>query len=225
MFSGGIDSTTALYWARDRFSQMHALVFDYGQRHRVEVDMARITAEKAGVECFVASLSMMGLATSALVGDQGDIPSTLAAAKDGVGLPSTYVPFRNGVFLSLAASYGESRRIFDLITGFNMIDTPDYPDTTGDFTRAMETAINYGTSAALNGPRFHIHTPLLEKNKAEILRMGLKLEADYSHSVSCYRGDEVPCGNCPSCEIRARAFAEINMEDPLVIRLRKEGRL
>ena len=106
-----------------------------------------------------------------------------------------------------------------------MIDTPDYPDTTEAFTKKMEDAINQGTSASITGKTFKIHTPLIGKSKKEIIRMGLELGADYSYSISCYRGEEIPCLKCPSCDIRNNAFKQLNMEDPLITRLKKEGKL
>jgi len=225
LFSGGIDSTTALAWAGTRFAAVQALIFDYGQRHRVEVEMAEITARKAGVPFRTLRLPLADLLSSALVGEDGEIPDTLAGSRDGDGVPFTYVPFRNGIFLALAAAHGESLGIFDLVTGFNVLDTPDYPDTTPEFTAAMEAALNRGTAAARRGHAFCIHTPLIGMTKREILELGRELGADYSHAVSCYRGGEIPCGRCPSCEIRSRAFAEIGAADPLIERLHKEERL
>jgi len=224
LFSGGIDSTTALHWALGKFDPVRALTFDYGQRHRVEVGMAERAASSLGVACDVGRLPLRDLLRSALLDDGRPIPPSLAASRLEPGPPSTYVPFRNGIFLALAAAYGETRSCRHLVTGFNAIDTPDYPDTTADFRRKMQAAINQGTSAAKGGVRFRVHAPLLAMSKKEIIALGIKLGADYSHSVSCYRGGEIPCGRCPSCDIRARAFAELGRCDPLLERLRKEGK-
>ncbi|MCU0236308.1 MAG: 7-cyano-7-deazaguanine synthase QueC [Acidobacteria bacterium] len=223
LFSGGIDSTTALYWARNKFDPVRALVFDYGQQHRVEVTLAKKAAAGLGVECDVVPLPLRGLLRSALLADGRSIPASLAEARSRPGLPATYVPFRNGIFLALAAAVAESHGSRHLVTGFNSIDTPDYPDTSEHFRRKMAAAINEGTAASRGGPRFKVHAPLLRLNKKEIIALGFELGADYAHSVSCYRGSEVPCGRCPSCDIRARAFAELGRGDPLVERLRKEG--
>ncbi len=171
------------------------------------------------------NIPMKDLVVSALTDQNREIPDSLNAAKDKNGIPYTYVPFRNGIFLSLAAAYGESRGIFNLITGFNVVDTPDYPDTTEVFVTRMEAAINQGTSSSITGQRFRIHAPLIKKTKPEIIQTGLGLGADYSYSISCYRGNEVPCFACPACEIRMKAFKKLHMEDPLVLRLKKEGRL
>ena len=224
LFSGGIDSTTALHWALKRFDPLWALIFDYGQLHHIEVEMAKRIAYNLGVGCQVVPLPLPGLASSALLGDDRPIADSLDASRREPGPPSTYVPFRNGIFLALAAAFGESRGCFRLVTGFNSIDAPDYPDTTAAFARKMQAAINQGTAAAQGGSRFKIHAPLARLSKKEIIAMGCGLGVDYSHSISCYRGGEVPCGRCPSCDIRARAFAALGKADPLLERLAKEGR-
>jgi len=224
LFSGGIDSTTALNWARKKFDPLWALIFDYGQLHRIEVEMAKRIAYNLGVGCEVVKLPLPGLLSSALLADGRPIAESLAESRREPGAPSTYVPFRNGIFLALAAAYGESRGCFRLVAGFNSIDAPDYPDTTEAFTRKMQAAINQGTSAAQDRPRFRIHAPLIRLSKKEIIALGGKLGVDYSCSISCYRGSEVPCGRCPSCDVRARAFAELGRQDPLFERLRKEGK-
>ncbi|MDD8012448.1 MAG: 7-cyano-7-deazaguanine synthase QueC [Acidobacteriota bacterium] len=224
LFSGGIDSTTALYWALKKFEPVRALIFDYGQQHRIEVAMAKRIAASLGVECDVAELPLPGLLNSALLGDARPIAASLAESRCEPGPPSTYVPFRNGIFLAIAAAYAESRGCRHLVTGFNSIDAPDYPDTTEAFARKMAAAINQGTSASKGGAKFKLHTPLATLSKKEIVALGFELGADYSHSVSCYRGSEVPCGRCPSCDIRSRAFAELGRTDPLLERLGKEGK-
>lgn len=224
LFSGGIDSTTALYWALERFAPLRALVFDYGQSHRVEVAMAQKIAASLKVECDLVALPLRGLVRSALLADGRPIAASLAESRREPGPPSTYVPFRNGIFLAVGAACAESRGCRRLVTGFNSVDTPDYPDTTERFTKKMTAAVNEGTSARRNGKRFRIDTPLARLNKREIIALGLELGADYSHSVSCYRGGEIPCRRCPSCDIRARAFAELGRPDPLLERLQKEGK-
>jgi len=232
LFSGGIDSTTALYWARERFAPLRALVFDYGQLHGIEVTLARGAAARLGIECDVVELPLRGLLASALLADGRPIAASLAESRREPGPPSTYVPFRNGIFLAIAAACGESHGCRRLVTGFNSVDSPDYPDTSAAFVRKMTAAVNEGTSARRAGrrppghpgARFKVVTPLARLNKREIIALGIGLGADYSHSVSCYRGGEVPCLRCPSCDIRSRAFAELGMEDPLLLRLRQEGK-
>ncbi|HSQ34705.1 MAG TPA: 7-cyano-7-deazaguanine synthase QueC [Candidatus Binatia bacterium] len=224
LFSGGIDSTTALYWARRRFDWVRALIVDYGQRHRIEVEMAKKIAAGLGVVHDVVTLPLQNLLHSALLADGRAIPESLAAARNEPGTPSTYVPFRNGIFLSLAAASAESCGCRHLVTGFNAVDSPDYPDTTALFSRKMAAAINQGTSAAKGQEKFEVHTPLIALSKQEIITLGFELGADYAYSISCYRGAEQPCGRCPSCDIRARAFAGLGRRDPLLARLHKEGK-
>jgi 7-cyano-7-deazaguanine synthase len=225
LFSGGIDSTTALYWAKQRFTSVYAMVVNYAQRHSIEVEMAQRITGQMQVETHVIGFPLKNVVFSALMDEEKEIPESLATSKNEMGIPFTYVPFRNGIFLSLAAAFAESRQIFNIITGFNLIDTPDYPDTTETFTRKMEAAINQGTSASITGKHFKIHTPLIGKSKKEIIQMGFELGTDYSYSISCYRGDEIPCLRCPSCDIRNNAFKQLNTEDPLITRLKKEGKL
>ena len=224
LFSGGIDSTTTLYWARKKFAPLRALIVDYGQQHRVEVEMAKKIAAGLAIAYDVVTLPLENLLSSALLGDGRAIPESLAASRKEPGVPSTYVPFRNGIFLALAAACAESHASRNLVTGFNAIDSPDYPDTTVQFSRKMAAAINQGTSAGKGGAQFRIHTPLAALSKREIIALGFELGADYAHSLSCYRGAELPCGRCPACDIRARAFAELGREDPLLERLVKEGK-
>ena len=225
LFSGGIDSTTALYWARQEFAAVYAIIVNYDQRHSIEVESAQRIARNLGVEATLIRFPLKDIVYSALIDKEKEIPESLAASKDESGVPYTYVPFRNGIFLSIAAAFAESRGIPHIVTGFNLIDSPDYPDTTETFTRKMEDAINQGTSASITGKRFKIHTPLTRKSKQEIILMGFELDVDYSYSISCYRGAEIPCLKCPSCDIRVGAFRQLNREDPLITRLKKEGRL
>ena len=225
LFSGGIDSTTALYWGKKHFQDLQALIFRYGQRHEIEVRMAKKIADGQQVKHRVVELPLKHLVCSALTDPERELPRSLSRSKDSRGIPLTYVPFRNGIFLAVAAAFAESRDIRHLITGFNVIDTPDYPDTTGAFTKQMEKAINLGTSANLTGRKIPIHTPFVSKTKKEIIETGLELGAAYAYSVSCYRGENIPCMRCASCEIRSRAFGELGREDPLLIRLQKEGKL
>lgn len=225
LFSGGLDSTTALYWAKKTFKHVLAMVVDYDQRHNIETEMAQKTAEGLNVDVHLINFPLKNIVYSALIDKDKPIPDSLATSKNEEGVPITYVPFRNGIFLSLAAAFAESRGIFDIVTGFNLVDTPDYPDTTEAFTKKMEDAINQGTSASITGRHFTLHTPLIRKSKKEIVEMGLELNAEYTYSVSCYRGGEIPCLKCPSCEIRNNAFEQLNMEDPLITRLKKEGKI
>jgi 7-cyano-7-deazaguanine synthase len=223
LFSGGLDSTTTLAWALDRYDDVHALTFDYGQRHRVEIGLARKAARHLGVPQSVLKVDLRPIGGSALTNPAIPLPRSANVSGRRVGPPSTYVPFRNGIFLALAAAWAETRGIRDLVCGFHVADSPDYPDTTRDFVRAMEKAVQAGTKAAFGGPKAQIVTPLLGLDKPDIIRLGLRLGADFSYSVSCYAGAERPCETCASCRFRARAWKAVGREDPLLARLRKEG--
>ena len=151
------------------------------------------------------------------------LPRSVPRVARRSGPPATYVPFRNGIFLALAAAWAEARGVRDLVCGFHVADSPDYPDTTKAFVRAMEKAVRAGTKAAFGGPAPRIVAPLIGLSKPAIIRLGLRLGADYAYSVSCYAGAERPCGTCSSCRFRARAWKAVGREDPLLARLRKEG--
>ena len=224
LFSGGIDSTTALCWALDRYDRVFPLTFDYGQRHRVEVRMAKRAARRLGLEPVVLKLDLGQVGGSALTDPAIPVPRPRGLGKLKAGTPPTYVPFRNGILLAVAAAWAEARGVTDLICGFNVLDSPNYPDTRREFIRAMEKAVNAGTRAACGGPAMRILAPFVGMRKSEIIRKGLALGADYSYSVSCYSGGEAPCGACSSCLLRARAWKEAGREDPLVARLKKEDR-
>jgi 7-cyano-7-deazaguanine synthase len=221
LFSGGLDSTTALAWALRRYDRVHALTFDYGQRHRVEIALARRAARRLGVPHTLLKVDLRPVGGSALTDPA--IPLPRSPRRPAAGPPATYVPFRNGIFLALAAGWAEARGVRDLVCGFHVADSPDYPDTTKGFVRAMEKAVRAGTRAAFGGPAPRIVAPLIGLDKPDIIRLGLRLGADYSRAVSCYAGAERPCGTCSSCRFRARAWKAVGREDPLLARLRKRG--
>jgi 7-cyano-7-deazaguanine synthase len=224
LFSGGIDSTTALYWALERYDKVFPLTFDYGQRHRVKIRMAGRLVRKLGLTRTLLKVDLSQVGGSALTDPAIPVPRFKSTSRLPAGPPTTYVPFRNGIFLALAAAWAEARRVRDLVCGFHVIDSPDYPDTRRKFVRAMERAINLGTAAAFGGPKTRVLAPFLGLSKVEIIRRGLALRADYSTSVSCYAGWEVPCRTCSSCLLRDAAWKEVGRQDPLIARLRKEGR-
>ncbi len=225
LYSGGIDSTTALYWARNSYEQVQALSFDYGQRHRVELALARRLTRRLRIPHPVLKVDLRQVGGSALTNASIPLPKFRRPGDFGTGIPRTYVPFRNGIFLALAAGWAEARGFTDIVCGFNTIDSPHYPDTRGSFVRAMERAIDLGTGARPKGHPIKIITPLLRMKKSEIIRKGLSLGADYSCSVSCYAGSEVPCQKCSSCLLRRAGWREAGMTDHLLVRLRKEGKL
>lgn len=225
LFSGGVDSTTALYWARARCAGVSALSFDYGQRHRIELDLAGRLAGRLRIPWHVFKIDLRPIGGSALTDLSVPLPRIPRGGNIGPGVPATYVPFRNGIFLALAAAWAEAHGFDDIICGFNTIDSPAYPDTRAPFVRAMQRAIDSGTAAEARGRRIRVIAPFARMKKSEIIRLGLSLGADYSLSISCYAGKEVPCGRCSSCRLRARAWEEVGVTDPLMARLRKEGKI
>ena len=224
LFSGGIDSTTALAWARARADEVRALTFDYGQRHKVEVRMARLAARRLGVPHTVLKIDLTPIGGSALTDAAIALPRYRKVPPLAAGPPATYVPFRNGILIAVAAAWAEAHGGTEIVCGFNVIDSPEYPDTRPDFVRAMQTAIDAGTRTAFGRPRIRITAPFIRMKKSEIIRLGLRLGADYSHAVTCYAGAERPCGACSACLLRARAFAEAGAADPLLARLNRGGR-
>lgn len=225
LFSGGIDSTTSLYWALKRFERVHSLTFDYGQRHRIEISMAQRLAKKLGIPQKTLQIDLKQIGGSSLTDTKIPLPEYEKLEEMEEGLPPTYVPFRNGIFLALAAGWAEVEGIKDIICGFNIIDSPNYPDTRKQFVEAMEEAINQGTAASLKGQKMRILAPFVKMKKSQIIKEGLSLGADYSYSVSCYSGQEIPCQKCSSCFLRQKAWEEVGQRDPLILRLEKEGKI
>ena len=223
LFSGGIDSTTALYWARARYDGVSALSFDYGQRHRVELAMARRLTRRLRLPHTIIKVDLRQIGGSALTDRRIALPEVRSADDVGAGIPSSYVPFRNGIFLSLAAAWAEVNDVPDIICGFNTVDSPNYPDTRGPFVRAMERTVRLGTGAGDRGLPLRILAPFVRLKKSAIIKIGLALGADYSYSISCYGGKEAPCGKCSACQLRRRAWREAGRRDHLLQRLNKEG--
>ena len=225
LFSGGVDSTTALYWALARSSRVTALSFEYGQRHRIEVEIGSKLIQKLNLSHELLTIDLAQIGGSALTDPQISLPQGEGIDRLEKGPPATYVPFRNGIFLALAAAWSEVNNSRDLVCGFNVVDSPDYPDTRSPFVDAMEKTINLGTTAALAQVKFKLHAPFIQAKKSEIIRRGLELGADYAYAISCYAGQEVPCLLCSSCLLRKQAWKEARHEDHLLTRLKKEGRI
>lgn len=223
LFSGGIDSTTALYWAKKNFDKVYALTFSYGQRHSIEIEMAKKIAEREGIEQIILNIDLSQIGGSSLTDRKIEIEDiSYEELRDRI--PSTYVPFRNGIFLSLASALAEVMGCENIVVGFHTLDSPNYPDTSKEFVSAMEKAINIGTRAGRTGKKISILAPLIGMKKEEIIKFGLELGADYSYSISCYRGNEIPCLRCPACRIRESAWESLGIEDHLITRLKKEGK-
>lgn len=225
LLSGGLDSTAALYWAFSSYEKVLAITFDYGQLHKIEIDMAKKLTQKLGVPHRILNVNLNQIGGSALTDSRIPLPLYKSAEEIKGRLSSTYVPFRNGIFLSLAAAWAEVEGVKDIICGFNIIDSPDYPDTRREFVAAMEKAINTGTKASLGRDRFRVLTPFINLKKSEIIKKALEWGADFSFSVSCYQGEEIPCQKCSSCLLRQKAFQEAGLVDPLLERLKEEGKI
>ena len=225
LFSGGLDSTTAIYWALERYEKVFALTFDYGQRNRIELDMAGKVAQKLSVPQKILRVDLKQIGGSSLTDTKLSLPQYERMEEIEEGLPSTYVPFRNGIFLALAAAWAEVVGIKEIICGFNVIDSPNYPDTRKQFVQAMQEAINLGTKASLSPEKIKIIAPFLKMKKSDIIKEGLSLGADYSFAISCYCGEEIPCQKCSSCVLRQKAWEEVGLQDPLILRLEEEGKI
>jgi 7-cyano-7-deazaguanine synthase len=215
LLSGGLDSYTAGAIAKSEGFALYALTIDYGQRHRREVETARRVARALGVVRHLElPLDLRGIGGSALTSDAA-VPHDRDVSEPGI--PVTYVPARNTVFLALALGWAEALGISDLIIGVNALDYSGYPDCRPEFIRAFESLAALATRAGVEGVRFHVRAPLIAMSKAEIVRRGMALGLDYSLTHSCYDPlpSGLPCGTCDSCVIRARGFAEAGVPDPL----------
>lgn len=212
LLSGGLDSATVLAIARQQGYQCHALSLDYGQRHAAELAAARQVARSGGaVEHKILPLSLDAIGGSALTDNAIEVPEA-----PGEGIPVTYVPARNTVFLALALGWAEVLGARDLFVGVNAVDYSGYPDCRPAFVEAFEQLANLATKAGVEGGRFRVHAPLIELTKAEIVTQGTTLGVDYADTVSCYQADEQgrACGRCDSCRFRAQGFAEAGIADP-----------
>lgn len=214
LLSGGLDSATTLAIAKAEGFECHALTFDYGQRHRAELDAARAIAASMGVaEHRVVALDLRAFGGSALT-DDIDVPKDRDLSGDDI--PITYVPARNTIFLAFALAYAEVRSARDIYIGVNAIDYSGYPDCRPAFITAFERLANVATRAAVEGALVRIHAPLLHCTKTQIIRRGLELGVDYSLTHSCYDpgADGLHCGRCDSCRLRLAAFEQIGVGDP-----------
>jgi 7-cyano-7-deazaguanine synthase len=217
LLSGGLDSYTAAAMARAEGFDLFALTVLYGQRHAVELEAARRVAAHLGVKRHVElSLDLSAFGGSSLLG-AGDVPKDRPL--DSPGIPSTYVPARNTVFLSLALAWAEASGAQDLFIGVNALDYSGYPDCRPAFIAAFERTAALATRAGVEGAAFRVHTPLIDLSKAEIIRRGLALGLDYGLTHSCYDplSSGRPCGHCDSCLLRAKGFAEAGVPDPVTL--------
>ena len=217
LLSGGLDSATTLAVARTEGYLPHALSFRYGQRHAVELEAARSVAAQIGVaEHRIVDIDLRSFGGSALTADI-PVPTGRTAEEMARGIPVTYVPARNTIFLSFALAWCEVLGAADIFIGVNAVDYSGYPDCRPEFVRAFEALANLATKAGVEaGVRFKVHAPLIAMSKEAIIRRGLALGVDFGLTRSCYAPDAEgrACGACDSCRIRVKGFAEVGMEDP-----------
>jgi 7-cyano-7-deazaguanine synthase len=223
LLSGGLDSTTTLAVARSQGFSCHALTVRYGQLHAVELEAARRVASRAGIaDHRVVELDLSPLAASALTRPDIAVPKDRSLAEIGTpgDVPSTYVPARNTVLLALALAWAESLGASDLFVGVNVLDASGYPDCRPEFIRAFEALAQVATRSG----GFHIHAPLIELTKAEIILLGTRLGVDYAITHSCYDpvGDAA-CGRCDACQLRRKGFADAEIADPTRYVVRSQG--
>jgi 7-cyano-7-deazaguanine synthase len=226
LLSGGVDSTTTLAIAKSEGFEPYALTFRYGQRHEAEIDCARRVAAHFQVAGYtVVDIDLRVFGGSALTSDI-DVPKRRALDEISHGIPITYVPARNTIFLSFALAWAEVLEASDIFLGVNVLDYSGYPDCRPEYVAAYERMANLATKAGVEGrQRLSIHTPLIRLTKAAIIQRGLALGVDYGLTLSCYdpspSGDA--CGECDACLLRAKGFAELGKADPA--RRRKEARV
>lgn len=220
LVSGGLDSATTLAIARNQGYACSAITFDYGQRHRVELEAATRVAQSLGAhEHIMMNIDLRAFGGSALTADIA-VPKDRVESKDKAEIPITYVPARNTIFLSFALALAEVRHAWDIFIGVNAVDYSGYPDCRPQFIRAFEDMANLATRMGVEGSprrRIRIHAPLIDLTKAEIIKRGLALGVDYGLTTSCYdpAPHGTPCGHCDSCLLRAAGFREAGVDDPL----------
>jgi 7-cyano-7-deazaguanine synthase len=221
LLSGGLDSTTALAIARDEGFEPCALSFDYGQRHKYELESAERVAKAAGVSAHrVVRFDLRAFGGSALTSDLEVPKGRSIESMPSAGIPITYVPARNTIFLSFALAWAEVLGASDIFLGVNALDYSGYPDCRPEYIEAFERLANLATKAGVEGAQpLRIHAPLIHMTKAQIIRRGIELDVDYSLTSSCYDPSPGgrPCGSCDSCLLRARGFAEAGAADPLLL--------
>ncbi|MBM3952808.1 MAG: 7-cyano-7-deazaguanine synthase QueC [Rhodospirillales bacterium] len=218
LLSGGLDSATVLAIAKAEGFAAHALSVRYGQRHAIEIARAGALVRALGAAGHaVVDVDLRVIAPSALTGG-GAVPKGRGAGEIGQGIPATYVPARNTIFLSFALAWAETLGARDIFIGANALDYSGYPDCRPDYLAAFERLANLATKAGAEGRRFSIHAPLIAMTKAEIVRRGVALGVDYAMTTSCYDpgANGRPCGACDSCALRAKGFAEAGIKDPLL---------
>ena len=219
LLSGGLDSSTCLGVARREGYECYALAFDYGQRHRIELEAATRVAKFFGVRKMrIVKIDMRAFGASALTSDL-EVPKSRSAEEMQAGIPITYVPARNTIFLAFALAWAEVLECSDIFIGVNAIDYSGYPDCRPEFIEAFERMANLATKAGVEGrTAIQIHTPLIKLSKADIVRLAMQVGVDFALTHSCYdpAPEGRPCGRCDSCLLRRKGFEEAGVRDPLV---------
>jgi 7-cyano-7-deazaguanine synthase len=217
LLSGGLDSATTLAIARSGHFRCYALTFRYGQRHKREIEAAqKVAASLGAVEHRIIDIDLAAFGGSALTDSKIAVPKDRASLETGDDIPPTYVPARNTIFLSYALAWAEVLGAFDIFIGVNSTDYSGYPDCRAEFITAFAKTANLATAAAVKGAgRYHIHTPIINMTKAQIILRGMELGVDYSITHSCYDPDDKgrSCGRCDSCRLRLKGFAEAGLKD------------
>ena len=217
LVSGGMDSAVVLAIAREAGFSVHALSVRYGQRHTSELDAAdRVASSLGAVAHKTVHVDLRSIGGSALTDEDIQVPVDDDGHVMGQGIPSTYVPARNTIMLSVALGWAEVLGSTDLFCGVNAVDYSGYPDCRPEFIAGFEALANLATKAGVEGSRFRVHAPLMQMGKAEIVREGLRLGVDFSQTVSCYQADADgrACRHCDACRLRAQGFADAGVEDP-----------
>ena len=205
LLSGGLDSATCLYWCIQKGLKPLCLLFDYGQKHRKEIQSAVRLCKKTGSPCEIVKFSLPW-GGSALVDKGASLPQGRNLRQIASGIPPTYVPARNTIFLSFALSYADTIGAGSIVIGANAVDFSGYPDCRPSYMEAMRKVAHLGTKSGAEGKKIKILSPLIKMSKAEIIRLGLKLKVPYELTWSCYRGGSKPCGRCDSCILREKGF-------------------
>lgn len=214
LLSGGLDSATTLYWALSKGYRAYCLIFDYGQRHKREIEAARKISKATNCKYKVVKVDLPWKGGT-LLDKKRSVPKDRSLADVARCIPSTYVPARNIIFLSLATSCAESIGASALFIGAHQFDFSGYPDCRPRFFQAFRQVIKQGTKAGTEKKNISIKTPLLNKTKAEIIKVAKRLGVPFELTWSCYKGGRVPCGRCDSCRLRAKGFKEAGIKDPL----------
>lgn len=219
LLSGGLDSTTTLFMAQDSGYETYVMSFRYGQRHSVELEQARLVTRRMGIDQHViVDFDLRQFGGSALTSDIA-VPKNRPKEEIATGIPITYVPARNTIFLSFALAWAETLGANDIFIGVNALDYSGYPDCRPEYIEAFEQMANLATKAGLEGQqRLKIHSPLIQLTKAQIIKLGIMLGVDYSITSSCYDPGPTgqPCNRCDSCQLRQKGFTEAGIPDPLL---------